>query len=296
MPWPLIPSQCVGRDAPSRARPPPRHLPRPGPRRGAQPLLETPHRVHPGGSGKQPPRAWRSVREKQPPPGSPAPYDVGGCLPLLGQELGIVNDLLQKADHSEFQLLVGFKVLPSRHGPSVNERYRQHRQFPAAPLPARSNPAETRAPRCRRGRLLGRGCLSPAAPSKREPAGRHRARFAPVHQCIGVTRHGRGTGASQCQPVGHCSQRPQQPAAKRDGDSKESHPVSCARAQPEPPSRSPAQLLRWQPAPRGRPRLPVPSLAHGLCATRAGPRPAPALPTPLLRSFHLFPTSTHLLN
>ena len=66
----------------------------------------------PGESGKQPPRAWHSVQEKQPPPHGPSPYDVGSCFPLLGQELGIVNNLLQKADHSELQLLVGFKVLP----------------------------------------------------------------------------------------------------------------------------------------------------------------------------------------
>lgn len=65
----------------------------------------------------QPPRAWHSLQEKPPPAHGSSPYDVGGRFPLLGQELGIVNNLLQKADHSELQLLVGFKVLPKAAQP-----------------------------------------------------------------------------------------------------------------------------------------------------------------------------------
>jgi len=45
---------------------------------------------------------------------SPSPDDVCSCFPLLGQELRVVNHLLQKADHPELQLLVGFKVLPNQ--------------------------------------------------------------------------------------------------------------------------------------------------------------------------------------
>jgi hypothetical protein len=39
------------------------------------------------------------------------PDDVGCCLPLLGQELWVVHDLLQEADHLAFELIVGLKVL-----------------------------------------------------------------------------------------------------------------------------------------------------------------------------------------
>lgn len=44
------------------------------------------------------------------------PDDVGRGLPLLGQELGVVHDLLQEADHLASELIVGLKVLWGEKG------------------------------------------------------------------------------------------------------------------------------------------------------------------------------------
>lgn len=41
----------------------------------------------------------------------PLPDDVGCSLPLLSQELWVMHDLLQEADHLAFELGVGLKVL-----------------------------------------------------------------------------------------------------------------------------------------------------------------------------------------
>lgn len=66
--------------------------------------------VIPGGSRNS--QQLAQSQEKSPPAHSPSPYDVGGRFPLLGQELGVMDDLLQEADHPELQLLVGLEVLP----------------------------------------------------------------------------------------------------------------------------------------------------------------------------------------
>lgn len=39
------------------------------------------------------------------------PDDVGRCLSLLCQQLWIMHDLFQEADHLAFELTVAFKVL-----------------------------------------------------------------------------------------------------------------------------------------------------------------------------------------
>lgn len=46
--------------------------------------------------------------------GLPVPDDVGCSLPLLGQELRVMHDLLQEADDLAFELIVGLEVLQGR--------------------------------------------------------------------------------------------------------------------------------------------------------------------------------------
>lgn len=65
---------------------------------------------------EQPPEAVLWSGEGPRPAGlpQPPPDDVGRSLPLLGQELWVMHDLLQEADDLAFELVVGLKVLQGR--------------------------------------------------------------------------------------------------------------------------------------------------------------------------------------
>lgn len=72
-------------------------------------------------------------------PGLPRPDDVGCGLPLLGQQLGVVHDLLQEADHLASELVVGLEVL-------LGETWRQ--LWPLLRLPGAGPPVLPHAGGC----------------------------------------------------------------------------------------------------------------------------------------------------
>lgn len=62
------------------------------------------------------------------------PDDVGRGLPLLGQQLGVVHDLLQEADHFASELVIGLKVLCGK------TRRRLWTLYSGPPAPASGQP------------------------------------------------------------------------------------------------------------------------------------------------------------